>query len=142
MDPPVSWLMIRPGWKVYAADGAEVGEVDEVTGDDTKDIFDGLAMATSLMGQPRYIRAEDVAEIRPNAVKLSLSRQQVEALEDFEDPATSADIEVDNRGGAVAGAAADVRELEGRLVHPLQRHEHPMNVWRRTYLAIRRLIRR
>jgi hypothetical protein len=33
---PVSWFMIRAGWKVVAADGSEVGEVDEVAGDDTE----------------------------------------------------------------------------------------------------------
>ena len=48
---PLSWLMIRVGWKVFAADGSEVGEVDEIAGDDTEDIFDGLAIATSSFGK-------------------------------------------------------------------------------------------
>ncbi len=54
----VSWLLIRPGWKVYAADGHEVGEVNEVAGDETRDIFDGLSLATGAVGQPRYVLAE------------------------------------------------------------------------------------
>jgi hypothetical protein len=55
--------MIRPGWKVYSADGAEVGQVDEVAGDDSHDIFDGLAIATSALGKPRYVPAERVGTI-------------------------------------------------------------------------------
>ena len=47
MADPVSWLLIEAGWKVLAADGSEVGKVDEVTGDSNADIFDGLAIATS-----------------------------------------------------------------------------------------------
>jgi len=52
---PVSWLMIRPGWDVYGADGTKVGEVDEVAGDDTVDIFDGLAIASSALAKPQWI---------------------------------------------------------------------------------------
>jgi hypothetical protein len=48
MADPVSWLVIRPGWKVFAADGSEVGEVDEIAGDDSEDIFDGLAISELL----------------------------------------------------------------------------------------------
>src|SRR6266542_6727308 len=61
MADPVSWLLIQSGWKVYASDGSEVGEVDEVAGDDTEDIFDGLAIAMSSFGKPRYVPAEQVA---------------------------------------------------------------------------------
>lgn len=138
MAEPVSWLLIRPGWKVYSADGAEVGEVDEVAGDDNSDIFDGLAIATSALGQPRYVPAERVASIVEGEVHLSLGTEQVEALGDYLEPATSAEIEPDSRGGVAAGAAADVREVEGKVLAPVQRHEHPMNIWRRLYFLIRR----
>jgi hypothetical protein len=49
MADPVSWLVIRPGWKVFAADGSEVGEVDEIAGDDREDVFDGLANRDQLV---------------------------------------------------------------------------------------------
>src|SRR5438874_5615752 len=65
--------MIRAGWKVVAADGGEVGEVDEVAGDDTEDIFDGLAIATTSFGKPRYVPAEQVAGITQGVVRLSLT---------------------------------------------------------------------
>ena len=58
MADPVAWVMIETGWKVVASDGSEVGEVDEVSGDSGADIFDGLAIATSMLGKPRYVPSE------------------------------------------------------------------------------------
>ncbi len=91
--------MIRAGWKVVAADGSEVGEVDEVAGDDTEDIFDGLAIATSSFGKPRYVPAEQVAGISQGVVRLSLTREQAGQLDEYLEPATSAEIEPDSKGG-------------------------------------------
>jgi hypothetical protein len=137
---PVSWLLIRPGWKVSASDGSEVGEVEEVAGDDTEDIFDGLAIATSAFGKPRYVPAEQVASITDGAVQLSITPQQVEGLDEYLEPATSAEIEPDSKGGVGEEMAAEARELEGRVLAPIQRHEHPMNLWRRIAFFFRRKI--
>jgi hypothetical protein len=138
---PVSWFLIRPGWTVVAADGEEVGAVDEVAGDDSHDIFDGLAIATSAFGKPRYVPAEQVAEITDGTVRLSLTREQVERLGEYLEPATSAQIEPDSKGGIGESIAAGARELEGKAFAPIQRHEHPMNVWRRIGFFFRRLFR-
>jgi hypothetical protein len=135
---PVSWLLIRTGWKVVASDGSEVGEVDEIAGDDTEDIFDGLAVATSAFGKPRYVPAEQVGRITDGVVHLTLTRAQVEQLGEYLEPATSAEIEPDSKGGAGETLAAEVRELEGDVLAPIQRHEHPMNVWRRIAFFFRR----
>jgi hypothetical protein len=140
MADPVSWLMIKPGWKVLAADGSEAGEVDEVAGDDNADIFDGLAIATSALGKPRYVPSEQVAEITDGAVRLSLSPQQVGQLGEYLEPATSAEIEPDSKGGFGASVGAELREVEGKLVAPVQRREHSMNVWRRIAFFFRRLV--
>jgi hypothetical protein len=137
---PVSWLLIRPGWKVYASDGTEVGEVDEVAGDDTKDIFDGLAIATSALGKPRYVPAENVASITDGTVHLSLTSEQVEGLGEYLEPATSAEIEPDSTGGIGQEIGAEARELEGRVLAPTQRHEHAMNLWRRIAFFFRRKV--
>ena len=94
-DDPVSWLLIRPGWKVVSADGLEVGQVDEVAGDDNRDIFDGLAVATSAFGKPRYVPSEQVAQITEGRVGLNLTRAQVEQLGEYLEPATQ--IEPDRR---------------------------------------------
>ena len=138
MADPVSWLMIKTGWKVLAADGSEVGEVDEVAGDDTEDIFDGLAIATSALGKPRYVPAEQVVEITNGAVRLSLTREQVSQLGEYLEPATTAEIEPDSKGGLGESLGAEIREIEGDVLAPVQRREHSMNIWRRIAFFFRR----
>jgi hypothetical protein len=141
MADPVSWLLIEPGWKVRAADDSEVGEVDEVVGDSNADIFDGLAIATSRLGKPRYVPSEQVAEITEGTVALSLTPAQVEQLREYLEPATSAQIEPNSKGGIGESLSADARELEGKVFAPTQRQQHSMNLWRRIAYFFRRLFR-
>ena len=141
MADPVSWLMIEPGWKVLAVDGTDVGEVDEVAGDSSDDIFDGLAIATSAFGKPRYVPSEQIAEITEGSVRLSLTREQVDRLGEYLEPATSAQIEPDSKGGVGESLAAEARELEGKVLAPTQRRQHSMNIWRRIAFFFRRLFR-
>ena len=138
----VSWLMIEPGWTVLASDGSEVGQVDEVAGDSSQDIFNGLAIATSAFGKPRYVPAEQVDEITEGTVRLKLTREQVDDLGEYLEPATSAEIEADNRAGVGESLGAEARELEGKLFAPTQKREHSMNIWRRAAFFFRRLFRR
>jgi len=133
--------MIETGWKVVAADGTEVGEVDEVAGDSSEDIFDGLAIATTALGKPRYVPSEQVVEIEHGVVRLSLTREQVAKLDEYLEPPTSAQIEPESESGFGERLASDAREVEGKLVAPTQRHEHSMNVWRRLAFFFRRLRR-
>ena len=142
MADPVSWLMIETGWKVIASDGSEVGQVDEIAGDSSLDIFDGLAIATSAFGKPRYVPAEQVAEITEGTVRLKLTKEQVDQLGEYLEPATSAEIEGDNRAGLGASVGAEARELEGKVFAPTQKHEHSMNLWRRIAFFFRRLFSR
>ena len=141
MADPVSWLMIETGWTVLASDGREVGQIDEV-GDSSVDIFDGLAIATSALGKPRYVPAEQVGEITEGTVRLKLTSEQVERLEEYLEPATSAEIEPDSKGGFGESVAAEARELEGKAFAPTQKREHSMNIWRRTAFFFRRLLKR
>jgi hypothetical protein len=142
MADPVSWLIIEPGWNVLAADGSEVGKVDEVAGDSNLDIFDGLAIATSALGKPRYVPAEQVGEITEGSVRLSLTPEQVEQLGEYREPATSAEIEPESRGGLGESVGAAARELEGKVFAPTQKHERSMSIWRRMAFLFRRLFRR
>src|SRR5437763_15110699 len=119
MADPVSWFLIRPGWKVVASDGAELGRVDEVAGDEDSDIFDGLAVATSVLGKPRYVPAEQVGRIEEGTVHLTLTRDQCDQLREYFEPATNA--EVAPGGGAVS---SELRGLESRFVDPPQTHGH------------------
>ena len=134
MADPVSWLMIRTGWDVLAADGTKVGEVDVVAGDDTEDIFDGLAIATSALGKPRYVPAEQVAEITDGRVRLALSKDQVERLGEFEEPPTTAEI--------LPEEAGTLRRAEAAVEAPIHSHEERLNILTRMRHTLRRLLRR
>jgi hypothetical protein len=139
MADPVSWLLIEAGWKVLAADGSEVAAVDEVVGDSNSDIFDGLAIATSRFGKPRYVPSEQVDEITDGTVRLSLTPAQVDQLGEYLEPATSAQIEPDSKSGFGESVSAEARELEGKAFAPTQKHDHSMNIWRRIAFFFRRL---
>ncbi len=105
---PVSWLLIEPGWRVLAADGEEVGRVEEVTGDSNADIFDGLAIAFSILGNQHYVPSEQVGEITEGAVRLTLDRAAIEQLGEFREPAEEIEIEPDK---ASAGERIEQRAL-------------------------------
>ena len=65
--------MIEPGWRVEAADGTDAGRVLEV--------------------KPRYVPAEQVAEIVDGRVRLRLDRGGIERLTEFKQPAEEDRIE-------------------------------------------------
>ncbi len=75
---------MEPGWEVVDSAGDSVGKIDEVLGDKNRDIFDGLAVSTGLVGKPKYVPAERVGEIREDRVQLELSADEVERLEPYE----------------------------------------------------------
>ena len=138
MADPTSWLTIRPGWKVVASDGSEVGEVSLVTGDENQDIFNGLAVSPSALAKPRYVAAEQIAEITDGVVSLSLSPTAVESLPEYLEPATSAVIEPDDKAGFGESVKATAREVEGELVAPVEARERPPGLLRRIRLYLRR----
>jgi uncharacterized protein YrrD len=84
MADPVSWLVIEQGWKVVATDGTEVGSVDEIVGDTGKDIFNGLAISSGILGRPKYVPAERVVGIVEGEVRLDVPPDAVDHLEDHE----------------------------------------------------------
>jgi hypothetical protein len=63
--------MIEPGWEVVDAAGEQIGTVEEVEGDPDSDIFNGLRVATGLLGKADYVPAERVGEISEGTVRLS-----------------------------------------------------------------------
>ena len=109
------------------------------SGDSNADIFDGLAIATSTFGKPRYVPSEQVDEITEGTVRLSLTPAQVDQLGEYLEPATSAQIEPNSKGGMGESVKAEARELEGKAFAPTQRQEHSMNIWRRIAFFFRRL---
>jgi hypothetical protein len=68
MADPVSWKVVERGWKVLDETGADVGHVDEVTGDPEADIFDGIRISHGLLSATEYVPSERVVDIRRGAV--------------------------------------------------------------------------
>jgi hypothetical protein len=134
MSDPVSWLMIEPGWKVVDAQGQEVGSVDEVAGDSSDDIFNGLSISTSLLGKPRYVPSEQVGTITEGRVHLTLTKDQVERLGEFKEPATTAEI--------LPEQAGTLRRAEAAVEAPIHSHRERLNVLTRIRHAVRRLLGR
>jgi hypothetical protein len=81
---PVSWFLVERGWKIIGSDDAELGTVEEVLGDENADIFDGLAVAVSLLDKPRYAPAELVGEILEGEVHLTIEQERFDRLDDYE----------------------------------------------------------
>ena len=78
---PVSWFEIEPGWRVDDPDGAELGSVEEVIGDQREDIFDGLAVVGGLGGLAHYVPAEQVTSITSDGrITLGIHRDTFERL--------------------------------------------------------------
>ena len=96
MASPVSWLLIERGWKVVAADGSEIGSVEEVIGDTGKDIFNGLAVSTGLLSRARYVPAEQVSVIVEGRVEVDLRGGDADALDEYEGVPASERIRPDD----------------------------------------------
>lgn len=89
---PVSWFLIEPGWKVSDASGKEAGTVEEVVGDTNADIFNGLSISAGLLKGNRYVPAEQVGRITEGKVELKLTRDELDSLDKYEQPAASEQI--------------------------------------------------
>ncbi|MDX6408406.1 MAG: hypothetical protein QOE13_1477 [Gaiellaceae bacterium] len=79
---PLAWIMIEPGWKVSDAGGDEVGRVEEVEGDTSADIFNGLLISTGLFSGSRYVPSEQIGAITEGRVHLLLTGDEVKQLTD------------------------------------------------------------
>jgi hypothetical protein len=111
-----------------------VGSVDEVVGDSSNDIFNGLSISTSLLGRPRYVPSEQVVAITEQHVQLKLTKDQIHHLGEFEEPATSAEILPEGAGA--------VRRVEASVEAPIHSHEERPNFLTRVVHAWRRAFRR
>jgi hypothetical protein len=131
---PVSWLMIEPGWKVLDSGGKEIGSVDEIVGDSSDDIFNGLSISTSILGRPRYVPSEQVQQITEGSVQLKLSKDQIAHLGEYEEPPTTAEILPEDAGA--------LRRAEASIEAPIHSHEERLNFFTRLRHALRRVLRR
>ena len=134
MNDPVSWFVIEPGWKVVDAEGQEVGSVDEVAGDSSDDIFNGLSISMSLLGKPRYVPSEQVGTITEGRIHLKLTKDQIAHLDEFKEPATTAEILPEEAGA--------LRRAEATVEAPIHSHGERLNFLTRIRHALRRTFRR
>jgi hypothetical protein len=86
VSAPVSWLQIEPGWRVVGSEGASLGSVRSVVGDQTLDIFDGLTITLDEGSTRRYVPAELVTSIDSGEVNLRLTAADARNLDPFRDP--------------------------------------------------------
>ena len=93
MSEPASWLTVERGWEVTGANGEELGKVEETVGDSSRDIFNGLTVATGVLSRARYVPAELVSRIEEGRVRLTIGEQEFERLEHYEEPPPSEQIE-------------------------------------------------
>ena len=130
---PVAWTLIEPGWSVVDAAGEDVGHVDEVTGDSSIDIFNGLAISSGPLGKPHYVPSENVARIYERRVELSLTKDEIKRLGGYVEPPVSAELSSE--------PASLVARAEEAVTGSSIRAE-PMSPLRRVALWLRSLVRR
>jgi uncharacterized protein YrrD len=89
MADPVSWFLIEQGWDVVDSAGEEIGKVEEVVGDSTRDIFNGLTIGTGLFSRGQYVAAEQVGEITDGRVQLTIGKAEAGQLPEYSEPPPS-----------------------------------------------------
>ena len=83
-DAPISWMTLAKGTDVYSSDDQKVGEVGEVVADRQKDIFSGVTLSGGLFGSPRFVAADLIEGITDSAVRLSISSEEADKLDEYE----------------------------------------------------------
>jgi hypothetical protein len=81
MADPVSWKAVEKGWPVYDREGALIGNVHEIAGDEEADIFDGFGIKVSRFGGVKYVPAEAVGSIAVEEIHLTIPGSDVASLE-------------------------------------------------------------
>jgi hypothetical protein len=115
----VSWKVIEHGWPVRSSDGADVGVVFLVVGDENEDIFDGLAITHhkgfavhNYADRPHYVDASQVASIDDSGVvTLAITAEEAGGLP-VHDPPVSAEI-VPEEASLLDRARTGIEHLTG-----------------------------
>jgi hypothetical protein len=84
LGPPIAYVVLSEGTPVYANDGTRIGVVEELLGDLSADVFDGILIHTTpLPGRHVVATAEQIEELRQRGVLL---RVDAAALEPAREP--------------------------------------------------------
>ena len=76
--PAIHYAAVQRGTPVYAADGTQVGTVDQVVDNYREHILDGFVIETG--HGPRFVDAPEVARTAERGVTLTIQPDQVGAL--------------------------------------------------------------
>ncbi len=79
-DAPISWMALKEGTPVLAADGEELGKVSDVVADVGKDIFSGITFKHGLLSTDHFVPADMIGEITGSRVRLNLTAEAARAL--------------------------------------------------------------
>jgi hypothetical protein len=89
LDPqPVSWRSIVYGTPVVTSDNEPFGDVLEVLGSDSEDIFHGLRVHLAQQRRDVMVAADDISDLSAGSVRTSLSSRDLEALAPYDETAT------------------------------------------------------
>lgn len=75
-ERPIAWLALRKGMAVVDSNGAEIGKLAGVLGDEQKDIFSGITWREGLLGAEHYVPADSIGELTAEAVHLTIGAGQ------------------------------------------------------------------
>ncbi len=78
-----SWLVLDTGTAVLSSDGAAVGRVSRVLGDESVDIFHGLSISPAGGGLDRFVPAARVTAIWIDRVELDVPEQGIALLDEI-----------------------------------------------------------
>ncbi len=87
-NQPISWRSIVYGTPVISRDSEPVGRVHEVLGDDADDIFHGLRVALAGGHRDVMVSVDVVASMATDAVRVDLTRSELDALPTYDEEAT------------------------------------------------------
>ncbi len=87
-NQPISWRSIVYGTPVISIDNEPAGQVREVLGDDAEDVFHGLRVALAGGHRDVMVSVNDIAAMATDAVRVDLTRAEIEALRTYDEEAT------------------------------------------------------
>jgi uncharacterized protein YrrD len=78
LGAPIAYLALERGTPVFDAAGERVGPVDEVLGDESADIFDGIVISAGPLHSHHLVADEtQIAGIYERGVRLSVGRAEL-----------------------------------------------------------------
>ncbi|MFN2524655.1 MAG: PRC-barrel domain-containing protein [Actinomycetota bacterium] len=82
-ERPIGWTALAEGTRVLSLEGEEIGRVAEVIGDEETNIFSGLVIRMGLLESDRFLPADQIAELTPEEVRLTISAAAAEKLRPY-----------------------------------------------------------